>query len=381
MKHKPPDMILFFIVLLLVAIGIAMVLSASTSTSLTLTHGDPYYFIKRQCAWLVLGFIGMFLAYRADLRLLRQLSPWLLFGTYVLLALVLIPHIGVVAGGARRWLSVGPFGFEPSELAKVVLVLFTAWFFTRRDSVSTSLVRTILPLLVLVLPLAALVFKQPDFGTSVVMIFVLAVMLVISGMPMSQLVIMGSLALPAGFFLMSRAHYRKERWSAFFHPWKDPLGSGYHIIQGLIALGSGGITGVGLGAGRQKYYYLPEQHTDYIFAVLGEEGGFIATIFVLFLFVVLAARGMSIALKVRDPYAKLLAGGLTSLLVGQAILNMGMVMSLLPPAGVSLPFVSYGGSSLLSAMVCAGLLLNLSKASGDRRTDIRLEEKMFVEQN
>lgn len=381
MKHKPPDMVLFFLVLILMALGIAMVLSASSSTALSLTHGDSYYFLKRQCVWLVIGFIGMVLAYRIDLHWVRAMSWWLYGGTLAVLSAVLIPHVGVVAGGARRWLLLGIIGVQPSELAKLVLVLFVAWFLTRKEQVSTSFTKAILPLIALSLPVVVLVFKEPDFGTSFLMLFTLGTMITISGVRLSHLVVLIASALPLGLIFMSSARYRMRRWSAFFHPWKDPLGDGYHIIQGLIALGSGGLFGAGLGAGRQKYFYLPEQHTDYIFAVLGEEGGLMATFFVLIVFVLIAARGMNIALKQKEAYAKLLASGLTVMIVGQAMLNMAMVMSLIPPVGVALPFVSYGGSSLFSAMIAVGFLLNLSRMAPVKKPDGIMQEKIFLERS
>ncbi len=381
MKNRLPDLVLLFIVFILLAIGIVMVFSASTSTALAMTKSnpDPYYFLKRQLLWLVVGLVGMIFAYRMDLEKVRKATPWLYLITVMSLAIVLVPRIGISAGGARRWLAFGPLSFQPSEISKVILVLFVAWFLTRHERISTSFTKIILPLLFLVMPVIALVFKEPDFGTSFLLLLIFGTMLCISGLRTGQLAILASASIPVGFFFMLTARYRLTRWTSFFHPWKDPLGGGYHIIQGLIALGSGGLFGLGLGAGRQKYFYLPEQHTDYIFAVLGEEGGFVATFLVLLLFVFIAARGMNIALKQKDPYAKMLGGGLTAAIVGQAVLNMAMVMSLIPPAGVALPFISYGGSSLLSAMISVGLLLNLSRMASASKPHEGMQEKLFLE--
>jgi len=383
MKHKTPDMILFFVALILLALGIVMVFSASSSTAMAITknHPDPFYFLKRQVSWLLIGFIGTLVVYRIDFQRLQKMIPWIYGLNSLALAAVLIPHIGREANGARRWLAVGPIGFQPSEFLKITLVLFISWFLTRKGRVSTSFTKTIIPLLFLTLPVIGLVFKEPDFGTAFLLALVLGAMICLSGIRWSQMLVLGSAVIPIGIFFMMTAHYRMSRWSAFFHPWKDPLGSGYHIIQGLIALGSGGFLGLGLGASRQKYFYLPEQHTDYIFAVLGEEGGFLATIFVILLFVFLAARGMHIALKQKDGYTKLIAAGLTASIIGQALLNMGMVMSVVPPAGVALPFFSYGGSSLLVTMMMIGILLNLSRVAPARRLSDEMQEKIFLERN
>lgn len=381
MKHKTPDMILLFISLILLAIGLVMMFSASSSTAMAITkaHPDPFYFLKRQMIWLFLGFIGMFIVYGIDFQRLERFIPWIYGLNALALVAVLIPHIGSEANGARRWLAVGPIGFQPSEFLKITLVLFVSWFLTRNGRISTSFTKTMIPLLVLTLPVIALVFKEPDFGTAFLLALVVGAMICLSGMRLTQLLLLGSGIIPVGIFFMMTAKYRMSRWSAFFHPWKDPLGSGYHIIQGLIALGSGGLLGLGLGASRQKYFYLPEQHTDYIFAVLGEEGGFIATFFVIILFIFLSARGMNIALKQKDAYSKLIAAGLTVSMIGQALLNMGMVMSVFPPAGVALPFFSYGGSSLMVTMMMIGILLNLSRIAPARRLSDEMQEKIFLE--
>lgn len=381
MKHKPPDLILLFLVLILAAIGILMVFSASTSTALSLTrnHPDPYYFLKRQSLWLIFGALGAIAAYKINLDLVRKLTPWLFLATLLGLAVVLVPGIGREAGGARRWLAVGPLSLQPSEICKITLVLFVAWFMTRTGSISTSFFKTVLPTLIIVTIAAGLVFKEPDFGTAVLLLVILGLMLWSSGMPWSYLAVLGGAFVPVAVGLMLTAHYRMTRWTSFWNPWRDPLGGGYHIIQGLIALGSGGVFGLGLGAGKQKFFYLPEQHTDYIFAVLGEEGGFVATAVVLVLFFCIAVRGMNIALKQKDAYGKMLASGFTFCLVGQALLNMAMVASLIPPAGIALPFLSYGGSSLFATMIMVGFLLNLSRAPSGVDTRHGLQEKIFLE--
>lgn len=381
MKHKPPDLALLFLVLILVAIGILMVESASTSTALAITHGrpDPYYFLKRQSLWLLFGILGMAAAYKINLAFLRKITPWLFLLSVAGLAAVLVPGIGRVAGGARRWLSFGPFSFQPSEVFKITLVLFVAWFMTRKGTLSTSFLKTVIPCLAIIGLAAGLVFKEPDFGTASLLMLVFVLMLWISGVSWSQIAVLAAALVPVGIALMLTAHYRTSRWSSFINPWRDPLGGGYHIIQGLIALGSGGFSGLGLGAGKQKFFYLPEQHTDYIFAVLGEEGGFIATAIVLLLFAFIAVRGMMITLKQKEPYEKMLAGGFTFALVGQALLNMAMVTSLIPPAGIALPFVSYGGSSLFATLVTVGFLLNLSRRPTNANARQALQEKIFLE--
>jgi cell division protein FtsW len=371
-KRKAPDLVLFFLVLMLLAIGIVMVFSASTGLALAITknHPNPYYFLKRQVLWLVLSFLGMAVAYKINLQALKKFIPWLFVLANLSLFAVLIPGIGLDANGSRRWFHIAGMGLQPAEFSKVVLIFFTAWFLTRKGKVSTSFIKTTILLLTLVFPMIALVFKEPDFGTAFLMFATVFGMLWIAGIPWGQIIAIFSLCSPAGVFFMLKASYRLKRWMAFFNPWKDPFGAGYHIIQGLIALGSGGFLGLGLGASRQKFFYLPEQHTDYIFAILGEEGGFLAAFFVLLLFLFVAARGIRIALKQRDPYRKILAGGLTISLVGQAFLNIAMVVQLLPPVGIALPFLSYGGSSLFASMVIVGLLLNLSKVEPEHKVEL-----------
>lgn len=371
MKRKPPDMVLLFVVLILAALGIVMVFSASTGIALAITrnHPDPYYFLKRQVMWLLISFAGMLFAYRLDLQRARKYIPWAYAACVAALVLVLVPRFGLDANGARRWFHLGPIGIQPAEFSKIALVFFTAWFVTRKGTVSVSFAKTIVPLLILALPVIALVFKEPDFGTAFLMFLMVASMLVMAGMRLEHMMILALAIFPAGVFFMLTARYRMARWTAFFDPWRDPFGTGYHIIQGLISLGSGGFWGLGLGASRQKFFYLPEQHTDYIFAVMGEEGGFLATFFVMLLFLFVAARGLNIALKQKDPYRKILAGGLTICIVGQAFINMAMVMKLVPPVGVALPFVSYGGSSLFASLFAVGLLLNLSRVEPERKVE------------
>ncbi len=363
MKYKKPDMVLLFLIFLLLAVGLIMVFSSSTGIALAITRKDPnpYYFLERQIVWVILGFAGLLAAYHLDLNLIKKYIPWLYMTCIGMLLLVLVPGIGMDVSGARRWFHFSFVNLQPAEFSKVVLILFISWFITRKGGLSTSLWKTIFPLLVSILPLIYLVYKEPDFGTAFLMFTTALGTIFVSGIQLKDMALLSSASLPAGIFYMLKAKYRLKRLQGFFNPWKHPYTSGYHIIQSLIAVGSGGWFGVGLGDSRQKFFYLPDQHTDYIFAILGEEGGILATLFVLLLFLFVAARGLNIALKQTDPFKRILAAGLTISIVSQALINMAMVIHLLPPVGIPLPFLSYGGSSLMTCLIMIGLLLNLSR--------------------
>ena len=370
-------MVLLFLVFVLLSVGLVMVFSSSTGIALAITrkHPNPYYFLERQALWVFIGFGVLLAAYHLDLDLIKKFIPWIYSLCASALLLVLIPGIGMDVSGARRWFHFPFFNVQPAEFSKVVLVLFVSWFITRKGNLSTSLWKTVIPLLLLVLPMIFLVYKEPDFGTAFLMFITVMGIIFVSGIQLKDMAFLSLLSLPLGIFYMLKARYRLKRLQGFLNPWKHPYTSGYHIIQSLIAVGSGGWLGLGLGASRQKFFYLPDQHTDYIFAILGEEGGILATLFVLLLFLFLAARGMNISLKQSDPFKKILAAGLTISIVSQALVNIAMVIHLLPPVGIPLPFLSYGGSSLLSCLFMIGLLLNLSRASAPRKVEMitRLE--------
>jgi cell division protein FtsW len=276
--------------------------------------------------------------------------------------LVLFPHIGRVAGGARRWLSLGgAFNFQPAEMAKLGMILYLSNFLANRGVRVREFGWGILPPLAVFLMLALAILKQPDLGSVLILSLIFFALLFAGGARFDHIVLVALAAIPAAAIAVLRESYRSSRLLAFLHPWRDPRGAGFHIIQSLLALGSGGLAGLGLGHSRQKFFYLPERHTDFIFAIIGEELGFVGAAVVVLLFVLLAVWGFRIASGISDRYGALLATGLTTMLVGQALLNIGVVSGAVPVTGVPLPFVSFGGSSLVLSYVAIGILLNLSQ--------------------
>ncbi len=353
-----PDLYLLLIVFSILGIGIVMVGSASSVDALAVYH-NPYYFLERQIIWSVLGTAAMLFFSRISYWRWQR-NPWPLYIiTVVLLAAVLVPHVGREVNGSRRWLGFGPLTVQPSEFAKLSMILVFA------ATLTTWKVRDfwhgLVPHVLLLAVVGGLVILQPDLGTAAALAGTAAVMLFVAGARMKHLGLLGALSLPTVALLILKTPYRRERFFAFLDPWKHPHSSGYHIIQALYALGSGGLLGDGLGRSRLKYFYLPEQHTDFIFAILGEELGFIGGAAVIVLFVLLAIRGYRIALRAPDNFGAILATGLTTMVVLQAAINIGVVTGSLPITGIPLPFVSYGGSSLVFSLAGVGILLNISK--------------------
>lgn len=355
MKPRSPDYLLLGAVAVLVGVGLVMVLSASAYES-EWDYGDPYFFFKRQLVWVCIGGLTAFLLSQIPYARWQRWSSFLLLASFLFLFLVLIPGIGQVARGSRRWIDLGLIQFQPSELSKLALVTYLA-FRVRVERWEHLL----LPFGLLGVT-GALVLLQPDLGTAVSLAVAVGAMVFARGLSWSRIVLLLLASAPLGYWLVFGEEYRRERFLAFLDPWKDPLGSGYHIIQSLYALGSGGLMGVGLGMSRQKYFYLPERHTDFIFSILGEElGFFLALALVLLPFGVLAWRGYRLAMTVGDPHGAMLATGLTSLLLGQALINLGVVTGSLPVTGLPLPLVSFGGSSLVVSLAAVGILLNISR--------------------
>jgi len=359
-KRHAPDAVLLAVTALLTATGIVMVFSASSAVAYTQFH-DPTYYLKRELLWAIVGAGALVLAMRLDYTKLRSLAPWLLGLAIVLLAVVLIPSLGSVEGGARRWLSLGVFTFEPSEFAKLALVLFLARLFSAKAEGAASFAHVGFPAIFWVGVCFALVMRQPDLGTASLYVLTAFVLLFAAGARLTHLAIEAAVAVPALLGFIYASPYRRDRFLAFLHPWKDPQGTGYHIIQSLYALGSGGIFGLGLGQSRQKFGYLPAQHTDFIFSIIGEELGFVGAATVLVLFLVFAYRGIRIAMRADDRFGFYLAIGLTASITLQALINIGVVTSSWPVTGVPLPFISYGGTSLVVTLFGVGLLASISR--------------------
>ena len=348
---------------LLLVIGLLMVLSASSISSLS-TYGTSFAIFNKQILWLVVGLPFGWLASRATPRFLRGLTYPLLVVSLLGLVAVLVPGIGASANGATRWIALGgPLRFQPSEPAKLALVLFGADMLTRKEKLLGDWRHLLIPLLPLGLGMAALVLLEPDMGTAMVLTGTVFAILVVVGAPGRVLASLLAALAVAGSGLAIAAPYRLARLTSFVDPFKDASGAGYQAVQGLYALSSGGWLGVGLGASRQKWHYLPNAYTDYIYAILGEEFGLIGTVLVLMLFATLAYGGILIAVRAVDQRGRLTAAGITACILIQAILNMGAVTAVLPITGIPLPLISFGGSSLAVTLSAVGLLLSIARRS------------------
>ncbi|MCR3921515.1 MAG: stage V sporulation protein E [Firmicutes bacterium] len=358
-RKKEADFILLFTTMTLLAIGIVMVFSASYYVLLERT--DPYFHLRRQVMWATLGLAGMLFFSNYDYWKLKRWTNITLLASVVLLVAVFIPGLGLEIYGARRWIEVGGFTAQPSDFAKLSLILFAAAYLSRKDIRVQNFKEGPLPVLVILGIFFAIIMKQPDLGTAVAMAAAVMVVIFVAGMPIYQIFLIGSAAIPMVFYLIYSEPYRLQRLMSFRDPWADPLDTGYQIIQSLYAIGPGGLFGVGLGQGRQKMHYLPEPHSDFIFAVIGEELGFIGASSILILFFLLFWRGFKIALSAPDAYGSLLATGITSMIGIQTLMNIGVVTGSIPVTGINLPLISSGGSSLFFTMCSIGVLLNISK--------------------
>jgi cell division protein FtsW len=349
-------------VLILLGLGTVMVFNTSYFYAQD-RFGDAYLFTRKHLIALVTGGAALGVAWRMPSRWLRPLTYPLLAVAAAALATVLHPGIGVANGGARRWFDLGGFNFQPSELAKLAVVLYLAHSITKKGERVRRFATGFLPHVVVCGAIAGLVVLEPDYGTAVLVGVILFVMLMSGGARLTHLAGAAALALPVVIWGATSADYRWARLTSFLHPWQDARRSGFQLVQSLVAFGSGGLSGVGLGAGRQKMFYLPGAHTDFIFSVIGEELGLVGTLGVVALFGLVAFGGYRLAWRRADPYAAQLAFGLTSLLVLQAAVNMAVTVGLLPTKGIPLPFVSYGGSALVFSMLEMGCLLSIARES------------------
>ncbi len=351
---------LFGVMVVLLSIGVVMVYSASAIMAADRFH-DPYLFLKKQLFWALLGTLGLLAVLRIDYRRLERLQWPILIAAGVLLVLVLVPPFAQPINGTRRWFRLGPVSFQPAELAKLALVIYLAAYLARRHDGLASFTRGLLPPLGIAGGLALLVLAQPDLGSCLTLIIVTFGLLFLAGARTHHLGLLVALALPVLVFVVRLAPYRLRRITTFVDPWADPRGGGFQIIQSWLALGSGGLFGRGIGESKQKLFYLPESHTDFIFAVIGEELGFLGALALLTLFVVLIWRGLRVGVRAPDAFGAYLALGITVLIATQTFVNLGVVTGSLPTKGLPLPFISFGGSSLLVTMLSAGVLLNISQ--------------------
>jgi len=352
--------------LALVGGGIAMIYSASAPRALA-TYGGSWHFAARQLAWGGLGFLVLAVGARVDYTRWGRMAALLLIVTCMLLGAVLVPGIGVVVNGARRWISVGGFTLQPSELAKFVAVVYMAGYAARHgDELRSGAPAAVVRPMLVVGALLALIVVEPDLGNAVALAAVAGVLLFVGGICWRYIVPLLGMAGAGLALAVYLEPYRLDRVRSFLDPWSDPSDTGFQVVQSFLAFGSGGVTGLGLGEGRQKLFFLPEPHTDFIFAVIGEELGLLGAVLVLLLFAVFAWRGLTIARHAREPFGRYLALGLTLMVVIQALVNMGVTVGVLPNKGLPLPFVSYGGSALLVNLFAVGVLVNISRARPGR---------------
>jgi cell division protein FtsW len=367
-RRSDTDRWLFGVTLVLCLSGAVMIFSASAVTAQN-QYGHSYIFVVRQIAWLVIGLLGMFALMRLDYHRLREPAV-----VYTVLCLVLLMLVGTFfldkSHATHRWIKFGPVGVQPSELAKLAIILYLAWFLDLRRRTAISLeftkqefLQTLLPAIAPVLVCVALILAQPDLGTSVDIVLIMTAILFIAGLSWKWLAVGAVTALPLLFFSITHVSYRMARFMAFLHPDTDPQGAGFQLLQSLIAVGSGGFTGVGLMESKQKLFYLPEAHTDFIYAVICEELGFIGASVIIILFAVFAWRGLRAAFNAPDGFGRMLALGITAMIVFQSLINFAVVLGMMPTKGIPLPFVSYGGSSLLVMLLATGVLLNISQQS------------------
>jgi len=358
-NHSGYDLMLLIPTVMLLGFGLVSIYSAS---SFLAEHkmGDSYYFLKRQGALCLLGLCLMIFAKNIPSAFYRKLVYPLLALSLVSLVLLLVPGIGVKAGGASRWLQLAGFRFQPSELAKLSLAVYIAYSMAKKGPAMAQFTRGFVPHLLIAAVFMALILLQPDLGTSIIIGCWLIILLFVGGVRIIHLLGLALVSAPFLLLLVWRADYRLKRWWAFLNPWDDPHGLGFQIIHSFLAFGSGGIFGVGLGNSKQKLFYLPEPHTDFILSIVAEELGLVGLAAVVVLFGILIYRGIKIALDASDLYSSYVALGISCFLGLQVLINMGVVMGLLPTKGLTLPLISYGGSSLVVSLLGIGILLNIS---------------------
>jgi cell division protein FtsW len=353
-----------------ILLGLVMVMSASSVVSLD-EYGSPWYHVSRQALWALAGTVALVVVARIDYHRWRRLATPLLVAALLLLGLVLVPGVGVEANGATRWIGVGPITIQPSELAKLALLIWVADLLARRAAWMRNTRATLRPVIVVLAVTTTLVMVQPNLGTTIVIGAIALALCFVAGTPLRPLVVWATVAMASATALAMAAPYRRARMVGFLDPWGDPTDTSYQNIQSLVGLASGGLAGTGLGASRAKWGFLPFAHTDFIFAIIGEELGLVGATVVVGLFALLGIIGIRVALHAPDRFGLLLAVGVTCWFLVQAFVNIGAVIGILPITGVPLPFVSAGGSSLLFGMAGAGLLLSVARQATTRAQPAR----------
>ncbi|WP_321370100.1 putative lipid II flippase FtsW [uncultured Desulfuromusa sp.] len=360
------DTTLLLLTVSLTCIGVVMVYSSSAIMAAE-RFNDGFYFLKRQLFYTLVGFVLMAVTTYFNYQNWRKLAVIALLGSIVLLALLFIPGLGVRVGGAMRWLRLPGLTVQPAELVKLTLVLYLAHSLTRKKEKVRSLLKGYLPYMIVLGVLLGMLLKQPDLGSAMIIAGVALSMLIVAGVRWRYIMPTILMTLPVVYFLIMQVDYRRRRIMAFLDPWDDPFDTGFQIIQSMVAFGKGGVLGQGLGIGEQKLFYLPEAHTDFIFSVIGEELGLIGVLVIAGLFLMLIFCGIRISLQCQDPFGRNLAFGLSLLLGLEAFVNLAVCMGLLPTKGLALPFVSYGGTSLVVSLIAVGILLNISNSLGAKK--------------
>jgi cell division protein FtsW len=358
-KRVSVDRWLFTVTLVLVFVGLVMVFSASAVMAKE-RYGSGYYFLLKQLGWAIAGLVAMIVGMRVDYRRVRH--PAVVFTVLGVTTLLLISVFFLDRShNTHRWIHLGGFSLQPSELAKPALILFLAYFLESRTKSMDDWRNTLLPAVIPTLAFVGLIVFQPDLGTALALCAITVSVLFVAGLDLKYLGYAFLASLLPLYFLIFHVRYRRDRMLAFINPFSDPQGKGFHMIQSLIAVSTGGITGIGLMEGKQKLFYLPEPHTDFIFAVTAEELGLVGSVMIVALFAVFLWRGIRTALRTQDTFGQFLVVGITSMVVVQAFVNISVVLGMMPTKGIPLPFVSYGGSSLFMTLACVGVLLNVTK--------------------
>ncbi len=360
MKSRKFDFVLFIAVLILILFGLVMIYSASSIWAEYKFH-DSFKYVKQQALFIGIGIVLLLAVAKVDYRLYYKKTNLILGICLLLLVLVLIPGIGTIRNGSQSWFGIGSFGVQPSEFAKLGLIIFTAKYLTKNEKYLKEIKRGILPILGILFLIFGLIMLQPDFGTGMIIVVSILAMMFIAGVNIRFFLVLGGIGVFGIVGLIAIAPYRMDRIVSFLNPWKDPLGTGFQIIQSLYAIGPGGLLGQGFLNSRQKQFYLPEPQTDFIFSVISEEFGVLGVLIVSFLFLIVLYRGIQIALKAPDNFSKYLAFGMIFQILIQTVMNLMVVIGLIPVTGVTLPFLSYGGSSLLITLISIGILLNISR--------------------
>lgn len=335
--------------------------ASSSSVWASYKFNNPYKYMMHQLLFAFIGFVLMYICSKTDYKIYKENSNKILFVSFVLLILVLIPGIGIVRNGSRSWFGIGPFGIQPSEIAKVAMIIFISKYLSKYNDYMDDIKNYSFPILLLVMVCFLLILLEPDFGSGAILVLSLIALIFTSKIKISFFVKLGFLGVIGVIMLIIAAPYRVARILAYLNPWSDPLGSGFQIIQSLYAIGPGGLFGLGLGNSIQKHFYLPEPQTDFIFAIISEELGFIGILVITICYITLFYNIIKISLETKDLFGKYLSFGLILELILQTLLNLLVVVGLIPVTGVTLPFLSYGGSSLLTCLIMIGIVLNIAK--------------------